>query len=84
MFMIEQALAIATSDGGSSKATIQIPTSLSMDGQHMQISGQNIILDNNTGQFNIKVEQVKLPGKSVACCVVFHAILSSADFFFQN
>ena len=64
MFMIEQALAIATSDGGTSKATIQIPTSLSMDGQHMQISGQNIILDNNTGQFNIKVEQVKLPGKS--------------------
>ena len=63
MYMIEQALAIATSDGGTSKATIQIPSSLSVDGQQMQINGQNIILDGNTGQFNIKVEQVRLPGK---------------------
>ena len=68
MFMIEQALAIATSDGSSSKATIQIPTSMSLegviDGQQLQINGQSVILDLNMGQYTMKEEQVKLPGES--------------------
>ena len=69
MFMIEQALAIATSDGNSSKATIQTPTSMSLegviDGHQMQINGQNVILDLNAGQYSTKDESVKLSGKSI-------------------
>ena len=48
--MIEQALAIANSTGGTSQATIQIPTSLSLDGQQITIDGNEHV--------NIMVEQV--------------------------
>ncbi|KAK3595055.1 hypothetical protein CHS0354_002341 [Potamilus streckersoni] len=53
VFMIEQALAIATSDGSTSQATIQIPSSITID-------GQQIALDSD-GQVNITVEQVNIP-----------------------
>ena len=85
MFMIEQALAIATSDGNSSKATIQIPTSMSLegviDGQQLQINGQNVILDLNMEQYTTtKEDQVKLTGRWYRACLhalrlyhIFHA-----------
>lgn len=54
IFMIEQALAIATSTGGTSQATIQIPSnSLSVDNEF--ISKQA-----SSGAVNISVEQVSL------------------------
>lgn len=54
IFMIEQALAIATSTGGTSQATIQIPSnSLSVDNEF--ISKQA-----GSGAVNISVEQVSL------------------------
>ncbi|KAL3883735.1 hypothetical protein ACJMK2_029970 [Sinanodonta woodiana] len=53
VFMIEQALAIATSDGNTSQATIQIPSSITID-------GQQIALDSD-GRVNITVEQVNMP-----------------------
>ncbi|PVD29325.1 hypothetical protein C0Q70_11922 [Pomacea canaliculata] len=55
VLMIEQALAIATSTGGTSQATIQIPSSLALDGQ-ITIHGQQIALDGQ--QVNITVQQV--------------------------
>lgn len=55
--MIEQGFSIATSNGGTSQATIQIPSSLSVDGQHITIDGQQIT-----------VEQV-IPGLS--CLILF-------------
>lgn len=55
--MIEQALAIATSTGGTSQATIQIPSnSLSVDNEF--ISKQA-----SSGAVNISVEQVSLGGE---------------------
>lgn len=62
VFMIEQALAIATSTG-MSQATLQIPSSLTVDGQQITIDSQQIALDN--GQVNITVEQVSLPGRGI-------------------
>lgn len=59
VMMIEQALAIATSNGGTSQATIQIPSSFAVDGQQIMIDGQQIAVDG--GQVNITVEHV--PGK---------------------
>ncbi|XP_062600748.1 uncharacterized protein LOC134262385 isoform X2 [Saccostrea cucullata] len=54
MFMIEQALAIATSTGGTSQATIQIPSnSISADNEFISKPG-------NSGPVNITVEQVTL------------------------
>ncbi|KAL5010896.1 hypothetical protein ScPMuIL_013201 [Solemya velum] len=61
VFMIEQALAIATSTGGTSQATIQIP-SFAVDGQHITIDGQQIAVD-SSGHVNITVEEVSLPGE---------------------
>ncbi|XP_055954410.1 zinc finger protein 260 [Patella vulgata] len=55
--VIEQALAIATSDGGTSQAMIQIPSTLSVDGQHITIDGQEISVDGD-GAVNITFEQV--------------------------
>lgn len=43
MFMIEQALAIATSDGGTAQATIQIPSNFSVDSQLIQSVDSNLI-----------------------------------------
>lgn len=45
VFMIEQGFSIATSNGGTSQATIQIPSSLSVDGQHITIDGQQITVE---------------------------------------
>ncbi|KAK7107938.1 uncharacterized protein [Littorina saxatilis] len=56
VMMIEQALAIATSNGGTSQATIQIPSSFAVDGQQIMIDGQQIAVDG--GQVNITVEHV--------------------------
>lgn len=61
VFMIEQALAIATSTGGTSQATIQIP-SFAVDGQHITIDGHQIAVD-SSGHVNITVEEVSLPGR---------------------
>lgn len=61
--MIEQALAIATSDGGTTQATIQIPSNYSIDGnQQLQVAGQSVSF-NKDGQ--ITVHSVSLPGESV-------------------
>ncbi|KAK7492030.1 hypothetical protein BaRGS_00016694, partial [Batillaria attramentaria] len=57
VLMIEQALAIATSSGGTSQATIQIPSTFAVDGQQITIDGQQIAVDGG-GQVNITVEQV--------------------------
>ena len=60
VFMIEQGFSIATSNGGTSQATIHIPSTLSVDGQHITIDGQQIT-----------VEQV-IPGQtSVFYCYFF-------------
>ncbi|XP_036361872.1 zinc finger protein 236 [Octopus sinensis] len=60
--MIEQALTIATSTG-TTEARIQIPTSLSVDGQHITIGSQQIPMDTSQ-QVNITVEQLNLTGNS--------------------
>ncbi|XP_014787255.1 zinc finger protein 236 [Octopus bimaculoides] len=60
--MIEQALTIATSTG-TTEARIQIPTSLSVDGQHITIGSQQIPMDTSQ-QVNITVEQLNLTGDS--------------------
>ncbi|XP_076444934.1 uncharacterized protein LOC143282926 [Babylonia areolata] len=56
VMMIERALAIHTSNGGSSQATIQIPSSFAVDGQQITIDGQQIAVDG--GHLNITVEHV--------------------------
>jgi hypothetical protein len=43
--MIEQGFSIATSNGGTSQATIHIPSTLSVDGQHITIDGQQITVE---------------------------------------
>ncbi|ESO92219.1 hypothetical protein LOTGIDRAFT_190955 [Lottia gigantea] len=55
--VIEQALSISTSDGGTSQAMIQIPSTLSVDGQSIMIDGQEISVDED-GAVNITFEQV--------------------------
>ena len=65
MLMIERALAIHTSSGGSSQATIQIPSSFAVDGQQITIDGQQIAVDG--GHLNITVEHVS--GQCVCVCV---------------
>lgn len=45
MFMIEQGFSIATSNGGTKEATVQIPASLSVQGQHITIDGQHITVE---------------------------------------
>ena len=67
MLMIEQALAIATSNGGTSQATIQIPSSFTVDGQQITIDGQQIAVDG--GQVNITVEHVPGQWSAVWCGV---------------
>ncbi|XP_045196595.2 zinc finger protein 236-like [Mercenaria mercenaria] len=63
VFMIEQALAIATSDGGTTQATIQIPSNYSLDGnQQLQVGGQSMSIDKD-GQ--ITVHSVGLPGDAI-------------------
>lgn len=58
--MIEQALAIATSDGGTTQATIQIPSNYSIEGNpQLQVDGQSVSF-NKDGQ--ITVHSVSLPG----------------------
>lgn len=59
IFMIEQALAIATSTGGTSQATLQIPSnSLSVDREYLSKTA------NSGGAVNtITVEQVPLAGE---------------------
>ncbi|XP_060569622.1 zinc finger protein 35-like [Ruditapes philippinarum] len=60
VFMIEQALAIATSDGGTAQATIQIPSNYTLDGnQQLHVGGQSVSIDKD-GQ--ITVHSVGLPG----------------------
>ncbi|XP_061193631.1 uncharacterized protein LOC133201845 isoform X2 [Saccostrea echinata] len=54
IFMIEQALAIATSTGGTSQATIQIPSN------SMGVDNEFISKQDNSGPVNITVEQVTL------------------------
>jgi len=43
--MIEQALSIATSDGGTTHATIQIPSTFAVDNQLIQVEGQGMAID---------------------------------------
>lgn len=58
--MIEQALAIATSDGGTTQATIQIPSHFTVDTQQLiQVDGQRVSIDKD-GQ--ITVGQPDIPG----------------------
>ena len=57
--MIEQALAIATSDGGTTQATIQIPSTYSLEGNHLQVGNQRVSIDKD-GQ--ITVHNVGLSG----------------------
>lgn len=59
-YMIEQALAIATSDGGTTQATIQIPSHFTVDTQQLiQVDGQRVSIDKD-GQ--ITVGQPDIPG----------------------
>lgn len=63
VFMIEQALAIATSDGGTTQATIQIPSNYSLEGnQELQVGRQSVSIDKD-GQ--ITVHAVGLPGDGI-------------------
>lgn len=59
MFTIEHALNIATTDGGTTQATIQIPSSFSVDSQLIHVEGQGVSLDKD-GQ--ITVVQPNLTG----------------------
>ncbi|XP_069101398.1 uncharacterized protein [Argopecten irradians] len=61
VFMIEQALAIANSGGGTSQATIQIPSSsFTVDGSQILIDGQQIV--NEGGEpVNITVKRISMP-----------------------
>lgn len=63
--MIEQALSIATSDGGTTQATVQFPSTYTLDGnQHLQVGNQNVSIDKD-GQ--IIVHSVGLPGEFYFC-----------------
>ncbi|XP_067675027.1 uncharacterized protein [Haliotis asinina] len=64
VLMIEQALAIATSSGGTSQATIQIPSTLSVDGKHITIDGQQIAVDDGQ-HITIDGQQIAVDGSQV-------------------
>ncbi|XP_021360123.1 uncharacterized protein LOC110454762 isoform X1 [Mizuhopecten yessoensis] len=61
VFMIEQALAIANSGGGTSQATIQIPSSsFTVDGSQILIDGQQIVTEGGE-HVNITVKRISMP-----------------------
>ncbi|XP_060070268.1 uncharacterized protein LOC132550246 [Ylistrum balloti] len=61
VFMIEQALAIANSGGGTSQATIQIPSSsFTVDGSQILIDGQQIVTEGGE-PVNITVKRISMP-----------------------
>ncbi|KAL4232949.1 hypothetical protein ACF0H5_007637 [Mactra antiquata] len=63
VLMIEQALCISTSNGGTTQATVQFPSSYTFDGtQQLQVGNQNVSVDKG-GQFI--VHSVGLPGEGI-------------------
>lgn len=60
VFMIEQGFSIATSNGGTSQATIQIPSSLSAEGQQITIDGQQITVEQVIPEEDISLTEDEL------------------------
>ena len=86
--MIEQVLAIPTSSGGTSQATIQIPANLGPD-QHIVLDNGQQIAVNNSGQLIVTgtmmiTMKIQLPNLSIYKAIIINKIFILQNYYYDR